>query len=105
MNEHKNDTIYTKALQTAKQEALELDQEIVQLSKLLTQLEARKSAVDDVCNALGGWVDLSSGKSQRQEDDPLETLFESDGETIRLSGEEVSLIAYPDGPPPNDAPR
>jgi hypothetical protein len=105
MNEHKNDTIYTEALQAAKQEALELDQEIVQLSKLLTQLEARKSSVDDVCNTLGSWVDLSNGKSQRQENDPFDTPFESDGETIRLSGEEVSLIAYPDGPPPDNAPR
>jgi len=105
MNEQENDNIYTKALQTAKEEALELDQEILQLSKLLAQLEARKSAVDDVCNALGGWVDLPSGKSQNQEDDPSDTFFENSGETIRLSGEEVSLIAYPEGSPPDGAPR
>ena len=71
---------------------------------MLTQLEARKSAVDDVCNALGRWVDLSDGK-RLVEDDPFDSLFESEGETIRLSEEEVSLIAYPDGPPPGDATR
>ena len=105
MNEYKNDTIYAEALQTAKQEALELDQEIVQLSKLLAQLEAQKNAVDDVCNALVGWVNLSEGKIKRQEDEPFDNLFGSDGGQIRLSGEEVSLIAYPEGPPPDDAPR
>jgi hypothetical protein len=104
MSDQENNIIYTEALQAARREELELDQEIAQLSKLLGQLEARKSAVDDVCKSLGRWVELSGGESLH-EDDPFDPLFESEGETIRLSEEEVSLIAYPDGLPPEGTPR
>ena len=98
MTERENNILYTEALQAAESEALELDQEISQLRKLLRQLEERKTAVDEVCNALGRWVELAGGEVEK-EGEPFDALFDNHGETIRLSEEEVSLIAYPDGPP------
>ena len=53
MTDQENNILYTEALQAADREALELDQEIDQLRKLLRRLEARKTAVEEVCSALG----------------------------------------------------
>ena len=103
MADQDNNMLYSDALSVAKQEATELDQEIAQLRKLLHALEARKVAIDEVCSALGRWVDLAGGATESEED-PFDSIFESHGETIRLSEEEVSLIAYPDGPP-DESPR
>ena len=103
MTDQNNNVLYSEALAAAEREASELDQEIAQLRKLLRSLEARKLAVDEVCSALGRWVDLAGGASEPS-DDAFDSIFESHGETIRLSEEEVSLIAYPDGPP-DEAPR
>ena len=98
MTNQENDILYTEALQAANREALELDQEISQLHRLLLRLEARKAAVDDVCNALGRWVELADEGVEKDED-IHDAAFEGQGETIRLSEEEVSLIAYPGGRP------
>ena len=98
MSDQNNDILYSEALSAAEQEARELELEIEQLRKLLRRLEARKSTVDEVCGALGRWVELSNLGGENGSD-PFDALFEDQGETIRLSEEEVSLIAYPDGPP------
>jgi hypothetical protein len=98
MTDQDNNILYSEALSAAEHEALELDQEIAQLRKLLHSLELRKTAVDEVCSALGRWVDLAGGPTKSPEDE-FDSIFEGQGATIRLSEEEVSLIAYPDGPP------
>ena len=98
MTDQDNNRLYSEALTAAEQEATELNQEISQLRNLLLQLEARKASVDDVCGALQRWVELSGGQATVG-DDPFESILEDQGGTIRLSEEEVSLIAYPDGPP------
>lgn len=98
MSDQDNNILYSEALEAAEQESSELEQEILQLRKLLRSLEARKTAVDEVCGALGRWVELAGGGTDEPED-PINAIFENHGETIRLSEEEVSLIAYPDGPP------
>jgi len=99
MSEADNNILYSEALEAAEQESAELSEEIVQVRKLLLQLEARKTAVDEVCSALGRWVDLAGGRQESSED-PFDAIFDDQGGAIRLSEEEVSLIAYPDGPPP-----
>ena len=101
MSDHDNNSLYTEALEAAEREATELDQEIAQLKTLLRRLEAQKSAVDEVYLALSKWVELS-GTQPEPTADPFDSLFEDQGETIRLSEEEVSLIAYPDGRPPEE---
>ena len=97
MDDQDNNILYSEALQAARREASDLEQEIAQLSKLLRSLEARKGAVDEVCNALSRWVDLAGGETEAPAD-PFDGLFENQN-AICLSEEEVSLIAYPDGPP------
>ena len=102
MSDHDNNILYTEALEAAEREATELDQEIAQLRTLLRRLEAQKSAVDEVYSALTKWVELSDTQPEPAAD-PFDSLFEDQGETIRLSEEEVSLIAYPGGRPPEEA--
>jgi len=53
---------------------------------------------------LGRWVELAGGPTESEDEDTFDALFEEHGATIRLSEEEVSLIAYPNGPP-DEAPR
>lgn len=105
-HEQENHDLYANALEAAEREGAELEQEIVHVRRLLTRLEARKRAVDEVCGALGRWVELAGDDlpDGDEEEDPFESIFDEQGGAIRLSEEEVSLIAYPDGPP-DDADR
>ncbi len=102
MTDQESNILYTEALNAAEREATDLEQEISQLRKMLLQLETHKVAVDQVCIALGRWVDIAAARSAGPSD-PLDPIFEEHGGTIRLSEEEVSLIAYPDGPPEEEA--
>ena len=91
-----HDTLYQETLDVALTEVQELTDQIEHIRELLAQMEHRKKAVEDICDAIRRWAEVTAdGKSRA---DGLSGLFSTYREnTVALTEEEVSRIAYPDG--------
>ena len=88
-----HDILYQETRDAALTEARELTAEIEHLRGLLNRLEHRKKAVEDICNALGRWLEV---EAPSVEIDQRPLPFPADqGGAVALTEEEVSLIAYP----------
>jgi len=85
--------LYQETLDTAQMELQELTVQIDRLRELLTRLENRKKAVEDICNAIGRWVEI--GETLADADVTLSSSVSDGTGIVALTKEEVSLIAYP----------
>ena len=87
------ESLYRDTLDSASTEMRELTQEIANLRGLLEDLERRKRVVEQICIALGDWVSLT----ERDDSEPLPEASISTvaPQGVKLTEEEVSLIAYP----------
>lgn len=85
--------LYQETLDTAQMELEDLTAQIEQLRGLLTRLENRKKAVEDICNAIGRWVEIS--ETLVETDVMLPSSVSDEIGMVALTEEEVSLIAYP----------
>ena len=90
----RHDGLYQDVLAAALSEARELASEIDRLKQQLSRLEERKQAVEDVCRAIRRWVDVTADDGLG-DDNGLMPDFGDWGGAVRLTEEEVSMIAYP----------
>ena len=89
------ESLYRDTLNTASFELRELSREIARMRALLEQLERRREAVTQICEALGTWAEIQE-RSEKEASEELDTpLFELPPQGLKLTEEEVSLIAYP----------
>ena len=89
------ESLYRDTLSTASFELGELSREITRLRALLEQLERRREAVAQICEALGTWVELETQAEEDVRIDLDTPIFELPPQGLKLTEEEVSLIAYP----------
>ena len=92
INDHS--ALYQETLETALEEATDLTDRIEYLRDLLSQLERRKHAVENICRAIGRWVEVIDHK-QPEQSNSLSLPLNDQEAPILLSEEEVSLLAYP----------
>jgi hypothetical protein len=94
----RHDSLYQDVLASALSEARDLASEIDRLKHQLARLEERKQAVEDVCRAIRRWVDVTADDGLGDDNAFMPDLGEWGG-AVRLTEEEVSMIAYPKEPP------
>ncbi|MDP6778715.1 MAG: hypothetical protein QGI83_18315 [Candidatus Latescibacteria bacterium] len=93
------EVLYQDTLERALKEVQDLSREIEHLRTRLTQLERRKCAVEEICDAIGAWVEVSEDLPEAIADIPVPSLDEPGKGLLPLTEEEVSLIAFSDGVP------
>ncbi len=91
--------LYQDTLERALNEVQDLSREIEHLRTRLAQLERRKGAVEEICDAIRAWVEVSETLPDAIAEIPMPSPDATGLGLLPLAEEEVSLIAFSVGVP------
>ena len=93
------EVLYQDTLERALNEVQELSREIECLRTRLAQLERRKCAVEEICDAIRAWVEVAETLPDAIAEFPTPSPEAAGKGLLPLTEEEVSLIAFSVGVP------